>query len=137
MSEIRRPFFYRQTEGIRVTVRPVYQHDQSRPTLMQFVFAYHVRIENVGAQPAQLRTRRWHIHDPLGGDNIVEGDGVVGEQPRLLVGEVHEYSSFVVLKGRSGWMEGAYRFHRDDGTSFLADIPRFTLNAESPSDTVS
>jgi ApaG protein len=134
MSAARRPFFYRATEGIRISVRPAYQNVQSRPSLGQFVFAYHIRIENVGGQGAQLRTRRWHIHDPSAGDNIVEGDGVIGEQPHLLVGEVHEYSSFVVLKGPAGWMEGTYRFVRDDGSSFLAVIPRFALDAAAPPD---
>ena len=37
----------------------------------------------------------------------------------------------------NGWMEGTYRFVRDDGSSFLAVIPRFTLAAEPRADTVS
>ena len=134
MSEPRRKFFYRQTEGIRITVRPSYDVDASRPSVKQFKFAYHIRIENVGAQAAQLRTRRWLIHDPLGGDNIVEGEGVVGEQPHLLVGDVHEYVSYCVIKSPTGWMEGSYRFVRDDGSSFNAEIPRFILNAEPHTD---
>lgn len=135
MSEIRRKFFYRETDGIRITVRPTYHRLQSRPELGQFCFAYHIRIENVSRQAAQLRTRRWLIHDPIGGDNVVEGDGVVGVQPHLLVGQVHEYTSFCVIQSSVGWMEGAYRFVRDDGSSFLADVPRFALNAEPQSDT--
>jgi ApaG protein len=34
-------------------------------------------------------------------------------------------------------MEGTYRFVCDDGSSFLAAIPRFTLAAEPRADTVS
>ena len=135
MNDSRRAFFYRQTEGIRITVRPNFESGHSRPELGQFYFSYHIRIENVGTLAAQLRTRRWHIHDPVGGDNIVEGEGVVGQQPHLNVGEVHEYSSYCVLKSSSGWMEGTYRFVRNDGSSFIAIIPRFMLKAEAPSDT--
>ncbi|MEP6764783.1 MAG: Co2+/Mg2+ efflux protein ApaG [Gemmatimonadaceae bacterium] len=116
---------------MRITVRPSYQSEHSNPVLGQYKFAYRIRIENVGAQGAQLRTRRWLIHDPVGGDNVVEGEGVVGEQPHLLTGEVHEYQSFCVLRSPTGWMEGVYRFVRDDGSSFLATIPRFILNAET------
>jgi ApaG protein len=128
--------FYRMTSGIRISVRPTYLLERSNPLLGQYVFAYHIRIENVGNQAAQLRTRRWLIHDEAAGDTVVEGEGVVGEQPHLMPSQVHEYRSFCVLKAPSGWMEGAYRFVRDDGTSFQAYIPRFTLAAAPRKDSV-
>lgn len=124
------PFFYRMTDGIRVSVRPTYLPEQSIPEQQQFVFAYFVRIENVGAQAAQLLSRRWRIHDSCGEDTEVAGDGVVGEQPLLSPGGVHEYQSFCVLKSPNGHMEGEYRFLRADDTRFDAVIPRFTLAAD-------
>ena len=136
MPTDRAALFYRMTAGIRISVRPTYLRERSNPLLGQYVFAYHIRIENVGDQAAQLRTRRWLIHDEAAGNTVVEGEGVVGEQPHLMPGQVHEYRSFVVLKAPSGWMEGAYRFVRDDGTSFQAYIPRFTLAAEPRTDSV-
>lgn len=60
------PFYYRMTDGIRISVRPAYLRGQSRPTLGHFVFAYTVRIENVGTVPAQLLSRFWRIHDSVG-----------------------------------------------------------------------
>lgn len=137
MSAEPNPFYYRSTAGIRITVRPSYLRERSNPMLEQFVFAYHIRIENIGAQAAQLRTRRWLIHDDSAGDTVVEGEGVVGEQPYLLPGQVHEYRSFCVLKAPTGWMEGAYRFVRDDESSFEALIPRFALEAKGRADTLS
>lgn len=130
-------FFYRMTEDIRITVRPSFIPERSNPMLLQFVFVYHVRVENVGKQSAQLRSRRWLIHDEAAGDSVVEGEGVVGEQPHIPPGHVHEYRSFCVLKAPSGWMEGSYRFVRDDGTSFQAIIPRFILAAEPRIDSIS
>ena len=127
-------FFYRQTEGIRITVQPTYLRDESRPWQQHHVFAYAVRIENVGASPAQLITRRWLIHDEIGEDREVEGEGVVGEQPVIGPGQVHEYRSFCVLKAGRGYMEGEYRFVRTDGSAFDAEIPRFTLDAELRTD---
>ena len=126
----RSALFYRITNGIRVTERPVYLQEQSIPEQQQFVFAYFVRIENVGTRAAQLLSRRWRIHDSFGEDSEVAGDGVVGEQPLLAIGDVHEYQSFCVLKSPSGHMEGEYHFVRDDAEKFDAEIPRFTLAAD-------
>jgi ApaG protein len=126
-----RAFFYRETDGIRITVRPVYLPDQSSAARRHFLFAYFVRIENVGAEAARLLTRRWLIHDSAGEDTEVEGEGVVGEQPLLAPGTVHEYQSFCVLRSRAGWMEGHYAFVRDDKSSFRALIPRFELDASA------
>lgn len=123
------PFYYRITDGIRVTVRPVYVPERSNPLGQQYVFAYFVRIENVGRQVVQLRSRRWQIYDSIGEETVVEGDGVVGEQPVLEPGAVHEYQSFCVLKSPSGHMEGEYFFVRRDGERFAAEIPRFFLEA--------
>ena len=125
-----RRFFYRETAGIRITVRPTFLPEQSRPSFGQFVFANRVRIENVGSQAAQLVSRRWDIHDSVGEDSQVEGEGVFGEQPVIRPGGVHEYRSYCVLKSPSGHMEGAYRFVRADGTVFEAVIPRFLLQVE-------
>jgi ApaG protein len=80
----------------------------------------------------QLLSRHWYIHDSIGEDYEVAGDGVVGEQPTLLPGGVHEYNSFCVLRSPNGHMEGSYRFVCDDDTSFDAAIPRFLLIAEEP-----
>jgi ApaG protein len=120
-------FFYRLTNGIRITVRPEYLADRSDPARHRFVFAYHVRIENVESRSARLISRKWLIHDAIGEDVEVEGEGVVGEQPVIGPGEVHEYQSFIVLKASSGYMEGTYRFVRADGSGFEAEIPRFAL----------
>jgi ApaG protein len=116
----------------------VYLRDQSDPASQHYVFAYFVRVENVGDRPAQLMSRRWLIHDDIGEDIEVVGDGVVGEQPVIPPGEVHEYQSFCVLKSGEGYMEGEYFFIRmqaaGEAENFTADIPRFVLSAtESPS----
>ncbi len=129
----RSPLFYRESHGIRVTVRPVFLPAQSQPAHARFVFAYHVRLENVGVQAAQLLSRKWRIHDSVGAgeDTEVEGEGVVGELPVIAPGHVHEYQSFCVLKSPSGYMEGQYFFRRTDKSRFASDIPRFTLDAQN------
>lgn len=125
------PLYHRITDGIRITVRPSFVADQSRPEEGHFVFTYAVRIENVGTAAAQLTHRVWRIHDSIDGgeDQEVRGEGVVGEQPVVSPGAVHAYESFCILKSPQGSMEGAYRFERDDGTAFAAQIPKFLLDA--------
>ena len=121
------PLYYRMTHGIRISVRPVYTPEHSDPLEPRFVFVYFIRIENQGERTAQLRWRHWYIHDPVAGDSEVEGEGVVGEQPLLAPGEVHEYQSFCILQAPEGSMEGFYELVRPDGTRFKAAIPRFML----------
>lgn len=118
-----------ETHGIRVTVRPWYLGDQSNPDDREYIFAYLVRIENVGTETAQLRSRHWYIRDSIGSTYEVVGDGVVGQQPTLAPGDVHEYHSFCVLKSPTGAMHGTYSFCRDDGSTFDAMIPHFNLIA--------
>ena len=122
-------FYYRLTEGIRVTVRPRYVADESRPARHRYVFIYAVRVENVGPLPARLVSRRWRIHDSIGLDTTVEGEGVLGQQPVIPAGGVHEYESFCVLEGSTGHMEGHYQFRRSDGADLQVRIPRFDLEA--------
>ena len=124
-----RPLFYRMTDGIRVTASPFFLDRHSDPAEPRYVFAYRIRIENVGNEAAHLRRRHWDIHDPVGGDAEVDGDGVVGQEPVVEPGGVHEYQSFCVLRAPEGWMEGYYLMERPDGTSFRVAIPRFVLRA--------
>ena len=122
-------FFYKESNGIRITARPMYLRDQSDPSQNHYLFAYFIRIENIASLPAQLLSRRWLIHDEIGEDTEVTGEGVVGEQPLINPGSVHEYQSFCVLKSGEGFMEGHYTFLKPDGGTFDATIPRFILSA--------
>ena len=123
------PFYYRSTNGIRITVSPRFAPEHSDVQEPRYLFVYHIRIENVGERTVQLLWRHWYIHDSVGGDSEVQGEGVIGEQPVLAPGDVHEYESFCVLQGRTGSMVGAYLFRSPDGKEFEAEIPKFELQA--------
>jgi ApaG protein len=117
------------TEGIRVRVEPHYSLADSEPEDGTFVFAYHIELENEGSVPVQLLFRHWRIHDSVGEDSEVEGEGVVGEQPQLPPGGSHRYKSYCVLRSPAGYMEGYYTFVRHGGERFRVAVPRFHLNA--------
>jgi ApaG protein len=115
------------TQGIRVKVESTYREDQSTPLAQRYVFTYTVRVSNEGAATAQLKSRHWIITDGNGVTEEVRGDGVVGHQPVLTPGESFEYTSYCVLKTPHGSMRGTYQMHRDDGSSFDAEIAAFSL----------
>lgn len=115
------------TRGIRVRVESEYQAEQSDPSQDQYLFSYRIRIENQGDETAQLLSRRWVITDGDGHEEVVEGPGVVGEQPVLAPGAAFEYTSFCPLPTPVGAMQGAYWMVTSDGESFEAEIAPFTL----------
>jgi len=119
--------YEKATEGIRVQVRPRFSLADSSPAEGSFVFTYQVSMANEGFTPAKLLFRHWRIHDPATGDEFVDGDGVLGEQPFLRPGDSHEYSSYCVLSSPVGYMEGYYTFVRPDGEEFRVEVPRFEL----------
>lgn len=120
--------YEKATEGIRVRVQPRFSLADSDPSDGTFVFSYRVNMANEGDDPAQLLFRHWLIHDAVAGDSLVDGEGVVGEQPLLEPGDAHEYSSYCVLRSPAGYMEGYYTFVRPDGREFRVEVPRFQLN---------
>lgn len=117
------------TRGFRISVSPRYMPEHSDPSEPRYVFAYRIRIANQSEVAAQLLSRRWVIVDGNDRSHTVEGEGVVGQQPVLAPGQVHEYSSFCPLPTPWGTMEGAYLMRRlgPDGESFEIQIGRFFL----------
>lgn len=112
---------------ISIAVATDYVVEQSEPDVGRYVFAYTITIANLGDKAARLLSRHWVITDANGKVQEVSGDGVVGEQPRLNPGESFRYSSGAVLETPVGAMQGRYRMQADNGTSFDAPIPPFTL----------
>ena len=117
------------TEGIRITVQPVYLDGQSDFLAKKYVFAYFIRIDNLSHEPVKLLHRHWNIFHSTGKTEHVEGEGVIGQQPRIYPNKRHEYNSFCILESMEGSMEGYYVMERADGSTFDAVIPRFTLRA--------
>ena len=116
------------TRGIRISVTPKFIDEQSAPEKHQFVFAYHVVIENLSEETVQLLARYWRITDSRGRTQEVHGEGVVGEQPVLETGERFDYTSGAPLATASGFMGGYYEMVTSDGERFHATVPSFSLD---------
>lgn len=111
-------------------IEPVvsYADDQSDPSRQQYVFAYKIRITNVGTVAAKLVSRHWIITDGEHRVQEVRGEGVVGEQPVIGPGESYEYTSGASIATPVGTMRGSYRMLAADGREFDAPIETFTLS---------
>jgi ApaG protein len=121
------------TNGITVRVAVSYLPEQSEPGKSRWFWAYHIRIENGGARPVQLVSREWTISDARGASHVVQGDGVVGEQPLIEPGGSFDYVSGCPLTTPTGSMEGHYNMVGADGARFAIEIPRFPLVAPTVS----
>ena len=117
------------TRGIAVSVVPTYLEANSSPSNSQYVWAYHVIIENLGRDTVQLLSRHWMIANARGELTEVKGSGVMGKQPLLEPGESHSYTSGAHLNTPSGMMGGSYQMESDSGERFDVEIPTFSLDS--------
>jgi ApaG protein len=117
------------TDGVRITVQPVFLEERSNIANGEFFFVYFVSIENQRPESVTLLRRHWYIKDDGGMDYEVEGEGIVGEKPTIAPGGLHSYNSFCELKSFQGSMEGSYRMQLEDGSAFDVVIPKFYLRA--------
>ncbi len=116
------------TRGIRIVVRPQFVPEQSQPENGQYLFAYHVKIENHGNETVQLISRHWVITNGANRVEHVRGPGVVGYQPVLKPGEQFEYTSACPLDTPVGTMHGEFNLVvQDGGAKFDALIQPFRL----------
>jgi len=118
------------THDVNIVVETFYQAAQSRPLLSEYLFAYRITIENLGAVPVKLLRRHWHIIDSNGEVREVEGEGVVGQQPTIEPGESYQYVSSCNLSSDVGKMYGTYTME-DLFTkkTMVVTIPEFQLIA--------
>jgi len=119
------------TQDIDITVWPEFIDSKLNPIENLFIWAYHVRIQNKGKDSIKLLSRYWRIVDANGNIQEVSGDGVIGEQPKILPQSSYQYSSGVHLQTPSGIMMGHYQMQKEDGSIFNAQIPHFSLDVPS------
>jgi ApaG protein len=117
------------TRDIRVTVRPEFSPERSEPSDDSYFWIYTIEIANQGRKPVKLMHRHWRITDALGHLEMVDGPGVVGEQPTIQPGQSFRYSSGCPLKTPSGFMMGTYDMVDAQGRRFEVEIPAFSLDS--------
>src|ERR1700730_2085201 len=118
---------FRELTDLRVTIdKVVYMPTLEAPPDRPYPFVYFITIDNQSSETVTIRGRKWVITDQLGQKIVVEGDGVVGEFPRLRPGERFSYQSYHVI-GTDSVAEGAFIGISDQSVPFVARIPRFQM----------
>ncbi len=105
-------------------------HLSAHSTPGRQVFTYVIRIENHSEETWQLLARHWQIVDAGGRQTVVDGEGVVGEQPVIPPGGVFVYDSFVTVQDTPGRMEGHYVMQ--DAWGMRAQVPILPFVLEVP-----
>jgi len=115
-------------KSVEVTVNQVvYMPGISQPGL-PYGFVYYITIHNRSGHSVQILGRKWIVEDDSSGKLVVEGEGVVGENPVLESGEAFTYNSCHIVASDS--MASGLFFGKilDQDKPFITLIPEFALN---------
>jgi ApaG protein len=111
-----------------ISVETTYMPDYELQLPYKYFFTYQITIQNLSDQTGQLVSRHWEIKDGSGINEVVNGLGVVGQQPVIEPGESFTYTSGCPLISSIGKMEGYYLFlNLADNSTFKVQIPAFEL----------
>jgi ApaG protein len=117
--------------GLRVTVdRVVHYRDAQTPPDRPHCFAYFITIHNDSDVAVTIKGRKWVVKNTRGEIVAVEGDGVVGEFPRIEPGDSFSYNSFHLNDTTKAVAEGSYIGVDEKGRKVLTRIPKFEMVVE-------
>ena len=118
-----------ELEGLHVTVdRVEHMPHLDAPPERPHPFVYFLTIHNDSDATVTIKGRKWVVTDAQGRSVVVEGDGVVGQFPRLEPGEDFSYNSYHTI-GSDSAAEGALFGVTEAGDFVLTRIPRFEMRA--------
>jgi ApaG protein len=117
----------KEFEGFRVKIDDViYMPSLDAPPDRPHPFVYFISIFNDSPVPVTIRGRKWVVVEDDGETTVVEGDGVVGQQPVIAAGEHFSYNSYHVV-GRAASVSGSFFGETGAGDWIFARIPEFRL----------
>lgn len=118
---------FTELAGLSANVdRVVHMPQLEAPPDRPHPFVYFITIRNDSPKTVTIKGRKWIVTDASGQRMVVEGDGVVGEFPRLGPGEHFSYNSYHTI-GSDSVAEGAYFGVTADGAMVFTRIPRFEM----------
>jgi ApaG protein len=122
---------FRELADLSVRIeKVVFAPQLEAPPEKPFPFAYFIRIINDSSQTISILARKWILRDRKGEIVVVEGEGVVGESPKLMPGDTFSYNSYHVIAGDSK-VTGAFFGVDSEGAGIFAQIPSFSLKCPS------
>ncbi|NCY23004.1 ApaG domain, partial [bacterium] len=84
-----------ELKGLWVSVdRVEYIPGAAGPPDRPYQFVYYITIHNDSPQAITVVGRKWVVTNDAGHRLVIEGDGVVGQFPRLTPGDQFHYNSY-------------------------------------------
>lgn len=118
---------FAELDGLHVTVDKVaFMPHLDAPCERPYPFVYFITIHNDSEETVTIKGRKWVVTDASGNTLVVEGDGVVGQFPRLKSGSKFPYNSYHTI-GSDSEAEGAFIGVTDHGEPVLVRIPKFEM----------
>lgn len=113
--------------GLSATIdRVVHVPHLDAPEDRPHPFVYFITIHNDSDETLTIRGRKWVVTDENDQRVVVEGDGVVGQFPRLEPGEHFSYNSYHTI-GADSVAEGAFFGVTEAGQRVFTRIPPFKM----------
>jgi ApaG protein len=91
------------------------------------MFIYFITISNLSQTTVTLKGRRWVIKDEDGRQNIIDGQGIVGKEPKLATGESFSYNSYHTSSSNCA-AHGSFHGIDSSGAAIHVRIPKFQMN---------
>ena len=125
MSKLSKGF--EEIDGLAVKVDDViYMPNLEAPEDRPHPFVYFISIINRSSQQVRILGRKWIIRQKNHECMVVEGDGVVNQEPIIRPGDDFNYNSYHVV-GQDSRATGAFFGETDNGRLIMARIPEFEL----------
>ena len=119
--------FHRLT-GLSATVdKVVYDPSLNAPPDRPHPFVYFITIHNDSAEVVTIFGRKWIVRDSGCKELIVvEGDGVVGQFPRIEPGDSFSYNSYHVVRANTKAL-GSFFGSTDKGKNVCVRLAEFKM----------
>lgn len=119
--------------GLRAQLDKLCHHHGgiSLPEDKPHAFVYFVTISNTSERTVTLLGRKWVIENRDGTCEVVEGDRIVGETPRIEPGEKFSYNSYHVT-GMDAVAHGCFHGIDDLGRRVHVALPAFPMHIPGP-----
>jgi len=124
----------KELPGLTVQLdRLVYQYDpQKFSSETPHAFVYYLTIDNQSDKTLVLLGRKWIVEYADGTTSVIEGDGIVGQSPKLEPGGSFSYNSFHIVS-QSAIANGSFHGRTLQGDAIFTRIPGFELSVpENP-----
>lgn len=120
---------YRALSGLSVNIdNVVYMPTLDAPADKPHPFIYFISILNASDETVTITGRKWVVREGDGELTVVEGEGVVGQNPEIPSMEHFSYNSYHVVADKAV-ASGMFFGVTAKGVKVFAQIPEFALDA--------